>query len=761
MSGRLHRLGRNRGALALLIAALALLVNVAVVRQLPEPTFLKYPVAAEQWQDGTLGRERLVDFSPLYLGLHLAARGLPGPEAAVHVLQVALASLAAALAFVLLAGRLSPRLAVAGAALFVFDRQLLVYTHVLEPELLLVTLLLVLLVLVDERRPPRLLVAGLVAGLALATRPTLLPVVLAVPFHLLLRDRGETPAPRLARRIGAFLLPVAGALAVLVACGVRAGGDWRTPVMNPGTVFFEGNNPLSHGTSAVYPPLVRALNLQPTEEPDAAHRFYREVARGASGEALSIRQVNAYWQGLAVGFLADEPGLALRRLGGKLANAFNQGRLHDVASAWLYDRALRLPSTPFAVLAALALVGLLAEARRWRGSLLLYVLTFSQLAVMLAFYVSSRQRLTILPGLVYFAAVGLERLGRGRSRLLVALVVLLALSLLPPTHELREEDYALHGELALHNVFEELRPRFADEPPAWHTATVAAALAHAAWRFDDMRPSFVSQEEAPLIERLYAKVPAATDPRPEARFDRALVAFRTGRLEEAADLLRALAAEGYAPYRQGLAPTVEVYRGHVALAGGARDAAVAAYRRALLEAPGEPRALAALAVLTGEARYRRRLERYWSALDADYQLGRAYLRQGDGARAAAHLERVVTALPELREAKIYLAAALAATGRLEAGARYYLQAVEISLDPVLLDPEIPDLFRAWAAADRRPSVQLAAARVLHQYGYLRQALALVAPLEAEMTAPPPPAPIVARARAVAADLRRALAPPAP
>ena len=52
----------------------------------------------------------------------------------------------------------------------------------------------------------------------------------------------------------------------------------------------------------------------------------------------------------------------------------------------------------------------MVEASRWRESLLIYAVGLLQLAVMLVFYVSARQRLVLLPVAIYLAMVALEAL---------------------------------------------------------------------------------------------------------------------------------------------------------------------------------------------------------------------------------------------------------------------------------------------------------------------------------------------------------------
>ncbi|MEM8930930.1 MAG: glycosyltransferase family 39 protein, partial [Acidobacteriota bacterium] len=386
----------------------------------PSIGFAKYTLAVRQWAEGTLAPERLVDFSPAYFRLvELVASLTEQPERWLVGLQIVLVAVTVGGVHGLIARRLSPRLAWLGSGLLILDRHLLIYARVLEPEILLLASLMAVAVLLEPSPAgdsPRWrdVTAGLVAGLAIATRPTFLPVFALIPaFHAL---RG-VPAGRLVRRSAPFLLAMLPGLILMFATTHEATGELGTPVMNPGTVFFEGHHPLSHGTSAIYPPAVAARLGEIRGVPDPAHVLYRQIARAevdcTGVTAASIGEVNARWSDLARHHLLADPAVSLRRIAIKARYAFHSFRWHDLPAAWVLDGRLRLPAVPFAVVSALALLGLIAESRRWRDALIFYTLLAIPLAVMLAFYVSARQRLVAIPALVYFALIGIEAL-RGR-----------------------------------------------------------------------------------------------------------------------------------------------------------------------------------------------------------------------------------------------------------------------------------------------------------------------------------------------------------
>ncbi len=716
----------HRWMAAVALATFVAHVLIALATPLPS-YFRKYALAAEHHLAGELPAERLMDFSPLYFHLSVfLERWLPHPEATLHWLQVAMAAMAAGLLFGLLRRRFSVPLAAAATTVFAFDRHLLVYQRILEPEVLLLVSLLAFLFCLDQRggRP---LLTGVFAALGLAIRPTFLPVFLLTPLYFRLRH----PAAGWWRRSAAFALPVVLMLALLMLRAGLATGDPRTPVMNPGTVFFEGNNPLSRGTSAIYPPVVLELVRHGGEIPDSAHHFYRTVARADAGRELSIAEVNAYWAARATAFIRAEPGRFLGLLRDKLTRVFHGFRWHDVPTAWQLDQRLFLPAVSFALISTLALFGALVEARRWRRSLLFYAAGLAQLAVMLAFYVSARQRLVLVPVAIYFAAAAVEKLlAMGRRAWLPAfLAAFMALVLMLPNDLLRDEVYRRRGHLETDRLLHQIRDKSRREPLARHAELAVAAIAAAPWWLDWLRPAYFPQDRGTLEERLADAL--AARPRDlfalPADFDRATVLIEAGRLKEAEGLLESLVESDVVVYRGGRQPSQPLLLlGRVYALRGDRERGREAMERALDESPGDPFVLAELAAVTGESRYRELLAAFWSRLDAEYLLGRAYLRHGRPREALAALTVVAERLPEFREPRVLRAAALAELGRLDEGAHEYLEASRIRLEPVLAGRRIAELFRRWAAANPgRGEVRFHAAQVLHQLGHFRQALELL------------------------------------
>lgn len=758
-------------SLPFLAAVLTLGAHAAIlgVHEMPG-SFRKYTLAAEQQLSGKLPPERPMDLSPLYFEAALAATRLVelsvplSPEGArrradpvLVALQLLLTAASAGLLARLLERRFGRALAGVGVLVFLLDRHVLVYERILEPEVCLLFFILGWFFFLEERTLGAAAswlgpaAAGILAGASLLTRPTFLPLALTVPVCFRLREKD-----RWIRKSLVFAAPVAAAAVLLLVRAAAVTGDPRTPMMNPGTVFYEGNQPLSHGTSAVYPPAVLGLLRIDEDRPDAPHEYYRAVARAAVGENLSISEVNAFWSGLALGYIRAEPRRFLALLRDKLRYAFHSYRWHDVGTAWRYDQGLRLPFVPFAWLSAVGLAGMVFEARRGSRAFLFFGLAGMQIAVMVVFYVSARQRMVLLPAMIYFALAGLEKLVQERRRLrrslpLAAFVVLLAVSFSFSDDWIRDDHYLRQERPIAQQRFDELRERAKEQPMAALVDLALDGYRHspaATWV-----PAYFPQERRTFDEDLADLLARESRPGVPAAFDRAGVFLRAGRLDEAETIFSTLALAGRRVYRKGSEPSLP--RFHLARIAALRadlEGAVRLLEEELGRSPGDPFVLAELVVLTGDRRYREALSTGVSEIDAQYLLGQAYAHHGRAREAAAALGFVVERLPELRGARILLAAALGEVGRVDDGAALYLETVRRDPDPLILSAQIRELFRRWAALHPDdPWTQLVSGHVLHEHGYFTEAMEIL-----ETIGTPPPA-LAARVEEEKRRIREALA----
>lgn len=726
--------------------ALVLLGHLAVAALVPSAgSFGKYALAARLLAKGQMASERLIDFSPLYLELHrlaLPLEGIFGPlERFLPWVQIVLLAWAVTAASAAASYHLGRRLAFAFALLLAFDTHLLIYVRILEPEILLLTLLATWLFLFerDVLLKRHLLLAGLAAALAVATRPTFLPVfLLVVPLHLGLRE-GFRPWRGWLARASLFVLPILLCSALLSWRAALATGDFRSPAMNPGTVFFEGHQPLSTGISARYPPIV-SLGVRSDSEaaPDVGHVLYRRVARLERGEPrLAISKVNEFWAGKALAFLSDHPRLALERAATQLRYSAHAFSFHDVPSAMLLEQRLSvLPLLPFSVLAAFALWGALMVFFRHRMPqyLLFFTILGAQLGVMTLFYVSARQRLLLLPAIVLFALIAGQDLRlRGRRGWLLLVVLLLLAFALAVRNPVQNDELYLRSSYsaALEERSTIAKGLAAEISSADLASEMCEASALVPSRLDDTRPADYPQDEESLEDciarRLRQRLGSAPAwLQPSLEFDLAWLELERGNLDEAEALLLPLAEARKRFLRSGAEPSdpqfylarIDFRRGHV-------EAAKARLAAASKMAPGEPFLLADLLVL-GDESAREQILRNYSELDLQWIYGRALLFYGRPGPALEPLMDVVHFLPNSRRARLELAIALAELSRDDEAFEQLRRADFEQPEPLARASRLLPLFERLAKKTLSPRERLELGVYFFRYGSYHRAAELLA-----------------------------------
>jgi 4-amino-4-deoxy-L-arabinose transferase-like glycosyltransferase len=212
----------------------------------------------------------------------------------------------------------------------------------------------------------------------------------------------------------ARLLPVAalllGAALVFVPVGLRnqhVGGSFLITTYNFGTNFWYGNNPNATGHHVGF---AEGRGDTEYESVDTIR-----IAEGQAGRALSPAEASRYWTTRSLSYIAEAPRdwlvLTLR----KYLMAWYHFEWHDTDSLYAYmDEssllgALAVPFN-FSVLMPLAMIGLVATARRWRELWPLYLGIMGTVASVAFFVVFARYRFPLVPILMLFAAVGIREI---------------------------------------------------------------------------------------------------------------------------------------------------------------------------------------------------------------------------------------------------------------------------------------------------------------------------------------------------------------
>jgi 4-amino-4-deoxy-L-arabinose transferase-like glycosyltransferase len=629
---------RSRILLFASLIALALLTwgRIWLVEHLEDQGFFaKYYEFADRIVAGDPPRHRIGDVSPAYLWTIVAFRALGAGFVAIRNAQLIALSLAALLAAIA-AKRLGGWPAAFAAAILILgNRAALVTATELEPETLILLLqaaALALVVRVSDQRPAMSAGLGLLVGLAAVSRPTALGTILLLAMWLAWRAR---------RALLPFL--IGAAIPIVTILLVNRALVGHTIIMQPGTVVYEGNNPLSTGAAGVMPRIIADLNAAGTE-PDYLHVAYRLVSARATGQPLDAKLSNRYWSGKALAYLRTYPLDALELFGWKAIFAVHHYDVYDlVTTKRKADQLARWPALPFGLAVVLALTALALRERK-RDLVPVAIFAVATFVALLLFTVSSRQRSAMLPALAVLGGVGVAEviaLARARSeRGLLALgAILVATPILGiEGAPMREDAYNWWATLRadrLHAAAVAARER-GDRTEA---ATYAAA-----W-------SLVAVDERPLVSaptlRAVALDLVANAEDPPRLFDAAIALQKANAWRESAVVLREL--DGYRPLREDRAvSSVAYYHARAALQLRApRPAVDALLALAEAESPGDPHILA-LRSLTDDPSARTRLDAIHDPFTRDAALAAAWRDLGDVGRADALLHSLRGRFPEWR-----------------------------------------------------------------------------------------------------------------
>ncbi|MEZ6013484.1 MAG: tetratricopeptide repeat protein [Planctomycetota bacterium] len=387
-----------------------------------------------EFQDGPFFRAPLY---PVWLSLWVALFG-DASTLAPRLAQAALGGVSVALTWALgrrvgrhAGGARSATAVGLGAAalvalmwsLIAFDAELLIPT--LYVPLLLAGVLLTARAL-EQPLPRRALLAGLVLGLSAITRPNVL-LWLPLPMLMLLRRSGARVAATLALGACLAILPVTVRNALE--------GDPTLIATQGGVNLWIGNNPSSDGSTAIVPG-TRGGWWEGFHDTRAA-------AAAATGRALRATEVSGYYFRRTWDFVRERPAFALQLLLWKarlflsareLGNNTDERFIAERFAPWLGSLPVR-----FGWLAAFGAVGLLLAALRGSSGRLVGGFVALYAASVVLFFVNTRFRLPVVPGLAIGAVYFVERLrvvltGRGpKWELLAAPIALgvLAFAYLP------------------------------------------------------------------------------------------------------------------------------------------------------------------------------------------------------------------------------------------------------------------------------------------------------------------------------------------
>ncbi len=291
-----------------------------------------------------------------------------------------------------------------------FDGELLV-----EPLSVFLNLLgLWLVVRVDRPGYFAWAFAGVCFGLSALNRPNVLLVVPVLACWPIVIYGLKQPKDWIAR---AATFGVACGLTILPVTirNYVKGGEAVLIASNGGFNFYIGNNPQSDGLMA----------LLPGVRPDwwGGMEDAAAIAQSNMGRQLSAGEVSRFYYRAGLRFMFDHPGQAIRLMLHKLRYFWNDVEVPNPYNLYFftdkYTPIVRFLPVGFGMMVPFALIGVvLSGKRKLVGQFPLWGYGFAYMVGVVAFFVTSRFRLPIVPIVILYAAygfVGLLRLMADRK----------------------------------------------------------------------------------------------------------------------------------------------------------------------------------------------------------------------------------------------------------------------------------------------------------------------------------------------------------
>ena len=264
---------------------------------------------------------------------------------------------------------------------------------------------------------------GVIAGLAALARTYFLLSALLLAFWLAREGLRRIRKSSALIPAGAFLGGVLLMAAIPTVHNMVSGGDFVLINSSGGINFFMGNHEGANGRYHVPP----EIPVEKVRNPALMYATFKSLAEKEEGKPLKDSEVSAHFFAKGLAFIKDHPGewflLCLKKLGFALESYEYPGDRNYYQAA-RFSPILAWTPSRFPFVLGLALLGLFALRRRLGAITPLLLLALSALAVLIAFYVTDRYRLALVPFLIVLAGAGIDFLwnaaAAGRKALLAA-----------------------------------------------------------------------------------------------------------------------------------------------------------------------------------------------------------------------------------------------------------------------------------------------------------------------------------------------------
>jgi 4-amino-4-deoxy-L-arabinose transferase-like glycosyltransferase/Tfp pilus assembly protein PilF len=284
------------------------------------------------------------------------------------------------------------------------------------------------------------LMAGLILGLAAATRPTVLILLGIIPLFYL--NPGSKVFKFKTWALDMIFL-ILGSVIILLPIAIRnaAVGDEFTAVPTQGGInFYIGNNPDANGWSAAMPPPLGQF---------WQYADCKYIAETEAGSELKPAEVSRFWFTKGIDFWLESPSAALRLNLKKAYLLFNNRDISNNRNISQFKEHIGISKilvVRWWLILPFGLVGMIASLRRNSRAGLIIFFTVLYSFVIILFFVTSRFRLPLLPFWIIFTSRGIlysaELISARKIKMLVISALIIILGFLFSISDLYKIDFS-------------------------------------------------------------------------------------------------------------------------------------------------------------------------------------------------------------------------------------------------------------------------------------------------------------------------------
>lgn len=384
-----------------------------------ENNFDKYVWIAKKLLAGEDIGERLLDFSPLYTYLNVVFQYLfLGDLFFIILFQNLLGSINSVLIYLIGKRLYSRPVGIIAGIIIASFKNIVLYEFILEPITIILFLNSITILsliqtsdsIIKKSGLFKILklcyISGIFLGLGVIARPNILLFVpLAYIWIYLSQKRADGIFKYLTVYYFLFTFGILTSVSPILIRNHKIFDKFSLAIMSPGQVFHQGNSIEATGLGIYYPSLFKSLDIYKNKDADSIHELYRDLARDSVGMEISVEETSRFWTVKALNYIRSYPVEYLKLLFNKFVSFFNQYEMHDISFVYYaQNRLAGFPFVPFNILIPSAILGIFILCKKKKYDFLLFSIVSTYFISNFIFFISSRQRLPVIPFLAVFSA---------------------------------------------------------------------------------------------------------------------------------------------------------------------------------------------------------------------------------------------------------------------------------------------------------------------------------------------------------------------